>query len=103
MVLSANATFLNELLDEMAHVTQPPDFVIQGEERKVYKLHNVLYGLKQTPRPWNKKIDSYLGKLDSTKCKFGYGVYVQATTQDITSICLYVDDLLVTLNNINNL
>jgi hypothetical protein len=42
-------------------------------------------------------------KLDFTKCKSKYGVYVQAVASDITLIYLYVDDLLVTANNINNM
>jgi len=69
----------------------------------VYRLHKALYGLKQAPRAWNKKIDSYLVEIGFTKCKSEYGVYVQAVASDITLICLYVDDLLVTGNNINNM
>ncbi|CAL8178044.1 unnamed protein product [Prunus armeniaca] len=39
---------------------QLDDFIVQGEENKVYKLHKVLYGLKQAPRAWYGEIDSYL-------------------------------------------
>jgi len=44
-----------------------------------------------------------LVELGFIKCKSEYGVYVQAVASDITLICLYVDDLLVTGNNINNM
>ncbi|XP_050915650.1 uncharacterized mitochondrial protein AtMg00810-like [Lathyrus oleraceus] len=37
------------------------------------------------------------------QCKSEYCVYVQVITQDKTIICLYVDDLLVTGNNLENL
>ena len=37
------------------------------------------------------------------KCKSEYGVYVQVVAQDIRIICLYVDDLLVTGNSLENL
>jgi len=77
--------------------------VIKGKEDMVYILHKALYGLKQAPRAWNKKLDSYLVELGFTKCKSEYGVYVQEVASDITLICLYVDDLLVTGNNINNM
>lgn len=29
----------------------------------MYKFHKTPYGLKQTPKAWNKKIDSYLVEL----------------------------------------
>ena len=77
--------------------------MIQKEASKVYKLHKALYGLKHAPRAWNKKIDSYLVELGFVKCKSKYGVYVQVVSQDITIICLYVDDLLVTGNILENL
>ena len=31
---------------------EPPEFVAQGESRKVCRLHKVIYGLKQSPRAW---------------------------------------------------
>ena len=37
------------------------------------------------------------------KCKSEYGVYVQVVAQDIKIIYLYVDDLLVTGNSLQNL
>jgi len=101
--LDVKSAFLNGPIDEIVFVTQPPGFVIQGKEDMVYILHKALYGLKQAPRAWNKKIDSYLIELGFTKCKSEYGVYVQAVASDITLICPYVDNLLVTGNNINNM
>ena len=101
--LDVKSSFLNGPLEEEIYVTQPPGFVIQKEASKVYRLHKALYGLKQAPRAWNKKIDSYLVELGFVKCKSEYGVYVQVVTQDITIICLYIDDFLVTGNSLKNL
>ena len=70
--------------------------MIKEKEDMVYRLHKALYGLKHAPRAWNKKIDSYLVEIGLPKCKSEYDVYVQAVASDITLICLYVDDLLVT-------
>lgn len=50
-----------------------------------------------------QEIDAYLVKLGFRKCMFEYGVYVHVMAQDITIICLYVDDLLVTGNSMMNL
>jgi hypothetical protein len=45
------------------YVVQPPGFVKKGEEHKVYKLKKALYGLRQTPRVWNVKLDTTLKGL----------------------------------------
>ena len=64
------------------------------------KLKKALYGLKQAPRAWNKKIDASLQKLNFTKCSSEHGVYVRLNiNDDLIIIYLYVDDLLVTGSN----
>ena len=55
--LDMKSKILNSPLDEDVYVTQPHGLVIKEEAKKVYKLHKAMYGLKQTPRAWNKKID----------------------------------------------
>jgi hypothetical protein len=39
-------------------VHQMPGFVIPGKEGRVLRLRKALYGLRQTPRTWNVKLDS---------------------------------------------
>lgn len=66
----------------------------------MYKLHKALYGLKQEPRAWNKRIDQFLLQIGFKNCKAEYGMYVQKMNKEnITMICLYVDDLFVIGNN----
>ncbi|CAL5420691.1 unnamed protein product [Camellia sinensis] len=48
--LDVKSTFLYEDLQEEVYVDQPPGYVCQGNETKVYKLRKALYGLKQAPR-----------------------------------------------------
>ncbi|GAU48263.1 hypothetical protein TSUD_405090 [Trifolium subterraneum] len=98
--LDVKSTFLNGPLEELVYVTQPPGFVIEGKEDMVYRLKKALYGLKQALRAWNKRINSFLVKQGFSKCKSEYGVYVQDSTSNILLICLYVDDLLVTGNDL---
>ena len=50
---------LNGELEEEVYVSQPEGFVIDGKEKKVYRLRKALYGLKQAPRAWYSKIDTY--------------------------------------------
>ncbi|GAU34373.1 hypothetical protein TSUD_217130 [Trifolium subterraneum] len=101
--LDVKSSFLNGPLEELIYVTQPPGFVIEGKENLVYRLKKALYGLKQAPRAWNKRIDSFLVKQGFSKCKSEYGVYVQDSTSSIILICLYVDDLLVTGNDLDKI
>jgi hypothetical protein len=48
--MDVKSTFLNGELKEEVYAVQPLGFVKKGEEHKVYKLKNALYGLRQAPR-----------------------------------------------------
>ncbi|PNX54868.1 reverse transcriptase, partial [Trifolium pratense] len=58
--IDVKCAFLNGPLDEEVYVAQPPGFSLKGQESKVYKLRKALYGIKQDPRAWNKRIDKFL-------------------------------------------
>jgi hypothetical protein len=58
--MDVKSTFLNGILEEEIYVQQPPRYEIKGQEDKVYRLKKDLYELKQAPRTWYNKIDSYL-------------------------------------------
>lgn len=69
----------------------------------VYRLRKSLYGLKQSPRAWNKMIDSFLVKLGFNKFTSEHDVYVKGSNeQDQVTLYLYVDGLLVTSSNEKN-
>lgn len=101
--LDVKLAFLNDPLYEVVYATQPLGFVIQEEVRKVYKVHKAIYGLKQAPKAWNKKIDSYLVELGFFKCRYEFNFYIHVMSHDITIIFLYVDGLLVTKNSMEKL
>jgi len=95
--LDVKSTFLNGPLEEEVYITQPPGYVEAGQKDKVYKLNKALYGLNQTPRAWNMRIDSFLVQQNFTKSTTEHGVYVRNTDSgEFLIICLYVDYLLVT-------
>lgn len=58
--MDIKCSLLNDSLDEEVYVSQPIGFDKKGQESKVYKLHKALYGLKKSPKDWNKKIDGFL-------------------------------------------
>jgi hypothetical protein len=72
--MDAKSAFLNDDLGDEVYVSQPLGFIIKGQEQKVYKLHKVLYGLRQAPRTWNSKLDTGLHELGFSKCKTEYGL-----------------------------
>lgn len=57
--MDVKSAFLNGPLEEMVFVKQPPGFVKEGSDQKVYRLIKALYGLKQSLRAWNKRIDAF--------------------------------------------
>ena len=61
--LDIKSAFLNGELVETVFVRQPPGFAIKGTEHRVLRLRKALYGLRQTPRAWNAKLDATLGEL----------------------------------------
>jgi hypothetical protein len=92
------AAYLNGDLDEDIYVRQPEGFEVPGKEHLVCKLKKSVYGLKQSGRNWNKKIDAELRKLGFTRSKSDPCVYhknTKATNGEII-LGLYVDDSLLT-------
>jgi len=73
--------------------SNPKDFTHEGEHL-VCKLHKSLYGLKQSPRAWNQKLDVFLKSIEFTR-----SVYV-AQVEDVKFfIVVYVNDLILVCNN----
>jgi len=93
--LDVKSAFLNSDLAEVVYVEQPPGYVVRGKERKVYKLHKALYGLRQAPRAWNAKLDSSLLKLGFRCSAAEHAVYMRGTGDDLLLVGVYVDDLIV--------
>jgi hypothetical protein len=71
------SAFLNGDLREEVYVIQPPGFVNKGQEHKVYRLKNALYGLRQAPRAWNIKQDNTLKKLGFAQSPLEGGLYAR--------------------------
>lgn len=92
--------FLNRPLNEDVYVEKPPDFKLKGKEKEMYILRKYLYGLKQTPKEWNKLIHIFLIKLGINKCTLEPKMYVKGSSENEQIIlCLDEDDILVNKNN----
>lgn len=94
--MDVKTAFLHGELKETVYVYQPEGFEKKGSEDKVYKLNKALYGLRQTPRAWNNKLNTILLELQFIKCSKEPTVYRKEVREHLLVIAVYVDDLLVT-------
>jgi hypothetical protein len=58
--MDVKIAFLHGDLEEEIYMKHPEGFIIKGKEELVCKLKKSLYGLKQSPRMWYHKFDSYI-------------------------------------------
>ncbi|GKV37173.1 hypothetical protein SLEP1_g45232 [Rubroshorea leprosula] len=99
--MDVKSAFLNGVLPEEIYVEQPPGFEITGKEDCVYKLNKALYGLKQAPRAWYCRIDHYLMSQGFRRSTKEATLYVKGNSSESQLILsLYVDDLLLTGNDL---
>ena len=91
--------FLNGTLEEEIYMEQPPGYIKKGEEHLVCKLKKSIYGLKQSPRCWNKVFNEYMTSLSYEQCAADPCVLVRTEGTETTIIAAYVDDLIIIAKN----
>ncbi|KAE8718794.1 cytochrome P450 71A9-like [Hibiscus syriacus] len=67
--LDVKTTFLYGDLEEEIYMRQPEGFIEAGKKNLVCRLKKSLYSLKQAPRQWYKKFDSFMGSSGFTRCQ----------------------------------
>jgi len=101
--MDVKTTFLNGELEEEIYTEQPQGFVHQGGEHFVCKLHKTLYGLKQLPRAWNQKLNTFFKSVQFMKSEADPSVYVIQVGDVKFFIVIYLDDLISVCNDQNKL
>ena len=66
-----------------------------GKEHLVCRLKKSLYGLKQSPRCWNQKLNEKLMEVGFQRCVSDTAVYVKGEGKTQVYLGLYVDDMLI--------
>ncbi|RLN40738.1 hypothetical protein C2845_PM01G40940 [Panicum miliaceum] len=97
--MDVKLAFLNGVLEEEVYVTQPPGFIVPGQEGKVLRLKKALYGLRQAPRAWNVRLDATLKNLGFEQSAHEHAVYGHGHGGARLLIGVYVDDLVITGSN----
>ncbi len=96
--MDVKIAFFNGDLEEEIYMEQPKGFTHEGEHLAC-KLHKSLYGLKQSLRAWNQKLDPFLKSIEFTRSDADFNVYV-AQVEDVKFfIVVNVDDLILVCNN----
>jgi hypothetical protein len=94
--LDVKTAFLHGDLDEEIYMEKPEGFVQNHSKKFVYKLKKSLYGLRQSPRQWYKKFDSFMVIQNDTRSEYDHCVYFKKLNNGIFIILvLYVDDMLL--------
>ena len=87
--MDVKTNFLNGVVEEEVYVEQPLGFETHDRKKS-------LYGLKQEPRTWYGRIDSFLSSLGFTKSKVDSNLYYKVEDGNPVMLLLYVYDIFVT-------
>ncbi|KAG8492460.1 hypothetical protein CXB51_009588 [Gossypium anomalum] len=94
--LDVKTTFLHGELEEDIYMQQPEGFIASEKEDYVCLLRKSLYGLKQSPRQWYKRFDSFMASHDFKRNSLDSCVYFKKNSNgSFVYLLLYVDDMLI--------
>jgi hypothetical protein len=94
--MDVKTIFLNGEVEQEVYIEQPEGFVIHDKRSHVCKLKKALYRLKQAPRAWYGRIDSFLQSLGFSKSIADPNLYIKIVQNYLVILVLYVDDLFLT-------
>uniref|UniRef100_A0A2N9HTU8 Reverse transcriptase Ty1/copia-type domain-containing protein n=1 Tax=Fagus sylvatica TaxID=28930 RepID=A0A2N9HTU8_FAGSY len=101
--MDVKTAFLNGELDEEIYMAQPAHFEVQGHERKVCRLKRSIYGLKQSSRPWYLRFHDSITSFGFKMIEEDHCVYLKRSKRSILILSLYVDDILLTGNDMDSI
>lgn len=93
--------FLYGTLDEEIFMELPDGLSVNEvtRENKVCLLEKSLYGLKQSPRCWNREFSSFLRKFKFKETSADKCIFVGRVGESVVYLALFVDDGLVAAEN----
>lgn len=96
--MDVKSAFLQGILTEEIYMEMPEGFR-DGEQ--VCKLNKSLYGLKQSSRLWNNRFHAFMIKIGFHRSEADYCLYIRIQKSTTFFLLLYVDDVLLVSNNID--
>lgn len=98
--LDINNAFLHGYLEEEVYMKPPPGYN-KGKPGEVCNLKRSIYGLKQASRQWNLELCKLLKRLEFDQAMRYYSLFSKVKDGKWTIVLVYVDDLLVTGDDID--
>lgn len=98
--MDAKFAFLHGDLHEEIYMEQPLGF-IKTDFSLACQLKKSLCGLKQAPRAWYAKMDSFLLETSFSRCHSENTVYTKKVGKSLIILVLYVGDLILTSSDPN--
>ena len=96
--------FLNGELIEEVYMQLPFGFSHpSGFSHKVCCLRRALYGLKQTPRAWFAKFSSTISQHGFLASSYDSALFFRCSDHGITLLLLYVDDMIITSDDVQGI
>jgi hypothetical protein len=99
--MDVKTAFLNGDLEEEIYMDVPEG--LSAPPGTKCKLNRTLYGLKQSPRMWHKRLDQYLKSQGFIALISDPSLYKRCNEDKLVIIAVYVDDLLILSNNTTTL
>ncbi|RVW27193.1 Retrovirus-related Pol polyprotein from transposon RE1 [Vitis vinifera] len=102
--LDVKNVFLNGDLEEEVFMSSPPSFEESFGVRKVCKLKNSLYGLKQLPRVWFEHFGKVIKHYGCTQSQVDHTMFYKHSNEGkVVILIVYVDDIVLTEDDCNEL
>ncbi|ONK68535.1 uncharacterized protein A4U43_C05F12950 [Asparagus officinalis] len=102
--LDVKTAFLHGELDEQIFMHQPEGFIVEGKEDHVCRLKKSLYGLKQSPRQWYLRFDTFMFEHGYSRNKYDSCVYHKKLNDGFfVYLLLYVDDMLIAAKDMSEI
>ena len=94
--MDVTTPFLYGDLEEEIYMQHPEAFEEKGKENLVCRLKKSLHGLKQDPRKWYKKFESFMVDHKFHKTQAYHYIFVKKYDGgDFLILLLYIDDMLI--------
>ena len=84
--------------EDKVSIKQPEGFLLSYKEDYVFKLKKALNGLKQAPRAWFSRLDSYLKKQGYKRGVTDSNLYIKFEGKNMIIVIIYVDDIIFGIN-----
>jgi hypothetical protein len=83
------------------YMKHPKEFAVKGKKELFCKLKKSLYGLKNSPRMWYQKFETYILGIGFVRSRVDHCVYSMQVGNHFIYVVLYVDDMLLVRNNMD--